>query len=453
MIAFLVLSKQSFASTTSSLLPSSDGAYTQWTPNSGTVHFNRVDEASCNGNTDFNRETTVGQRDSYGIALSSIPNGATITQIAITPCASKNTSGGSNTTFDVFYRLNGVNSADMPGYTLTTTTPAVLSATNYTGLSVAKNGTTTLEIGGVYTAGNRGVKLSQISVVITYTIPPSVTTSAATNAAQTTATLNSTVNPNGLSTTANYRYGTSNVACSSLPTVTSNTNMGAGTSGVTNPQGIASLSANTTYYFCATATNNDGTKYGNVLSFTTTPNAPNPPSGLEVTPDSSTTAILVWVDNSSTESGFRIERSLDGSTGWTQIGSTSANITTFTDNGLMIQQPYYYRVYAVNVGGNSSYSNVYSINTGIPNNPSHLTVTTATCGAGDVPADLSWQDNAFNEDSFDIEYAADEVNYSPVSSVSSNVTTFHDTSSSCAYRVRSVNTLGSSDWAYVEFIN
>lgn len=234
-----------------------------------------VDESSCDANTSFNRETTVGGRDSYGVSLSSIPNGSTITKIDVTPCASKNTSGGVNTTLNVFYRLDGVDSADSGGYSLTTTTPAVLGVTSFSGLAATKSGSTTLEVGGVFTAGNRGVKLSQVSTVITYTPPaPTVTTSAATSVGTNAATLNSIVNPNGLSTSVVYRYGTSNTSCSSLPNTTGGGAIliGSGTTDVSpNAKVISSLSLATTYYFCATGINNSGTTYGDVLSFTTLP--------------------------------------------------------------------------------------------------------------------------------------------------------------------------------------
>lgn len=383
---FFILSKQTFASTTAALLPTSTGTYSQWTPKSGSTHYTQVDEASCNGNTDFNRETTVGQRDSYGLTISSVPDGATITQIDITPCASKNTSGGLSTTFDVFYRLNGVDSADMPGYTLTTTTPAGLSTTSYSGLSTVKNGSTTLEIGGVYTAGNRGVKLSQISAVITYTIPaPTVTTDSAINITQTTATLSSTINPNGFSTTANYRYGTSNVACSSLPNVLSSTNVGSGSAGVSNPRGVATLSANTTYYFCATATNSGGTTNGSVLSFTTLPNKPTviTAGSSSLTPTTASLSGYVTPNGASTDRVFRYGTSniacssLPNTTSPVNLGSGTSQI--FGTQGvasLSASTTYYFCVAATNAGG-TSYGSVFSFTTpsGIPN------VTTGSAGS------------------------------------------------------------------------
>lgn len=455
---FLLLAKQSFASTTAALLPVSDGNFTQWNPKSGSIHAAMVDETVCDGNTTFNRETSVGGRDSYDIDLSTIPNGATITQIDITPCASKNTSGGTNTTFNVFYRLDGVDSADAGAYALTTTTPVGLATTSYSGLSETKSGSTALEVGGVFTAGNRGVKLSQVSTVITYFVLPTVTTSSASSITQTTASLAAFINPNGSSTDRSYRYGTSNVSCSSLPNSTTPVNIGSGTSLVfPNNQGIASLSAATTYYYCATATNPGGTTYGTVQSFTTLPNAPTAPSNLSVTPSSSTTAILTWVDNSTDETGFKIERSLNGTTGWSQVGSNSANLTSFTSISLTPQQSYYYRVYAVNTGGNSGYSNVYGINTDTPNNPSLLTVSTDSCGGSASDKVLTWQDNAYNETSFIIERSPsivgeDAPDYEFVASVSADVTTYTDSYGECGYRVRAVNGNGNSDWAYTFLI-
>lgn len=67
---------------------------------------------------------------------------------------------------------------------------------------------------------------------------------------------------------------------------------------------------------------------------------------------------LRWTDNSSGETGFKIERSPDGATGWVQIGTVGTNVKTYADKGLTTNATYYYRVRAYNAGGNSDYSNV-----------------------------------------------------------------------------------------------
>lgn len=117
------------------------------------------------------------------------------------------------------------------------------------------------------------------SFTVTFDPRPAVTTSAASSIAATTAILNSTVNPNGLSTNVSYLWGTSTTGttssdCALLP----NTLVGplglTGTgnlSGATTQTTLPSLSANQTYYFCVMATNSSGTNYGSVLSFTTSP--------------------------------------------------------------------------------------------------------------------------------------------------------------------------------------
>jgi Fibronectin type III domain len=72
---------------------------------------------------------------------------------------------------------------------------------------------------------------------------------------------------------------------------------------------------------------------------------------------------LAWQHSSAAETGFKIERSPNGSTSWTQIGTTPANVTTYQDAGLAPFTTYYYRVRAYSASGASTYSNVVSSTT------------------------------------------------------------------------------------------
>jgi hypothetical protein len=83
---------------------------------------------------------------------------------------------------------------------------------------------------------------------------------------------------------------------------------------------------------------------------------PNAPSNLQSVVLSSTSVKLTWQDNSSNESGFKIERKLAGG-GYSVVATLGSNVVTYTDNGLQTATTYYYRVYAYNSIGNSSYSN------------------------------------------------------------------------------------------------
>ncbi|NLG63558.1 MAG: fibronectin type III domain-containing protein [Candidatus Cloacimonetes bacterium] len=66
---------------------------------------------------------------------------------------------------------------------------------------------------------------------------------------------------------------------------------------------------------------------------------------------------LSWQDRSVNESGFRIERREAGVGSFTTIGSTAANVATYTDSGLVPGVEYEYRVRAEGASGNSAYTN------------------------------------------------------------------------------------------------
>jgi formylglycine-generating enzyme required for sulfatase activity len=90
---------------------------------------------------------------------------------------------------------------------------------------------------------------------------------------------------------------------------------------------------------------------------------PEAPSGLSANSLSVSRIHLAWTDNSSNETGFKVERSPDGTSGWTQVQLTAANATTWDDTGLMDSTRYFYRVRASNASGDSPYSNTASATT------------------------------------------------------------------------------------------
>lgn len=86
-------------------------------------------------------------------------------------------------------------------------------------------------------------------------------------------------------------------------------------------------------------------------------------SDLEATALMCSQVELTWTDNSSDETEFKIERSLDGISGWDQIGAVGANVTYYTDHDLDCLTPYYYRVIAFREGDLklSGYSNIAEV--------------------------------------------------------------------------------------------
>lgn len=86
---------------------------------------------------------------------------------------------------------------------------------------------------------------------------------------------------------------------------------------------------------------------------------PNAPSALYAAP-TKTKVTLGWIDNSSNESSFIIERSLAATSGFSQIASVSANSTGFVDTTVARKKTYFYRVKALNAQGASAFTNVVS---------------------------------------------------------------------------------------------
>jgi hypothetical protein len=88
---------------------------------------------------------------------------------------------------------------------------------------------------------------------------------------------------------------------------------------------------------------------------------PAAPSGLIASAVSPSRVDLAWTDNSNNETGFKVERSGTSSTsGFTQIATVGANVTTYSSTGLSADTRYWYRIRASNASGDSAYSNTAS---------------------------------------------------------------------------------------------
>ncbi len=91
--------------------------------------------------------------------------------------------------------------------------------------------------------------------------------------------------------------------------------------------------------------------------------APEAPTGMIAEPLGTSEIQLVWTDNSSIESGFKVQRTLDLSTWTTVEAALPADSTSFIDSGLTAGTTYTYRVYATNLNGPSEASNLASATT------------------------------------------------------------------------------------------
>jgi uncharacterized protein (TIGR02145 family) len=107
------------------------------------------------------------------------------------------------------------------------------------------------------------------------------------------------------------------------------------------------------------STNNDSNGNSNTV-------VPIAPTGLTGAAISTTEINLSWTDNSTNETGFKIERRT-GTENYSIVGTVNEDILTFSDSGLTPSTSYTYRVYSYNTAGKSpTYSNEITVTTSTP---------------------------------------------------------------------------------------
>ena len=166
------------------------------------------------------------------------------------------------------------------------------------------------------------------SLTTSATPPPVVSLYPAHTVDDVSAFIGSGTNAYLLSATGYFRYGTSNVACSSLPSTTTSGSAG-NYNGNYYPSAvqITGLSAGTTYYYCYQATTTQGTTYSAVSSFTTPITVG---TGCNLLPGSS----LATSGDKTTLAGYLSTTKMQGTSVYkaTVNGWTSTNFHTASDN-------------------------------------------------------------------------------------------------------------------------
>jgi FtsP/CotA-like multicopper oxidase with cupredoxin domain len=179
--------------------------------------------------------------------------------------------------------------------------------------------------------------------------------------------------------------------------------------------------------------------------------APTAPSSLAATiartaagPDA---VSLTWIDNSSNETGFTIQRATSAAfTTGLQTYTVAAGVTTYSTN-VTHGQTYYFRVRASNMVGASAWSNSDSVTT-VPLTPTNFRSSNRTRTA----ITLAWGDPSANETGYQIQrHRAGVTAWTTVVTTKANATIFVDggraRNTTFFYRIRGRNGTGSSPWS------
>ncbi|MEO6287779.1 MAG: T9SS type A sorting domain-containing protein [Dyadobacter sp.] len=219
------------------------------------------------------------------------------------------------------------------------------------------------------------------------------------------------------------------------------------------------LTAATPYWYRVRAKNASGfSAYSNIATATTKPpliTIPKAPSGLAGIAVSISQINVNWIDNATDETGFQLERSLNGAA-FAKIADLTANVITYQNTGLGTATTYYYRVRALNTAGVSSYSNIISVTTQnipVPDQPINFTAVPLAKNL----IQLRWSALTGNAAEVLIERSkGSDAQFVQIHKQAASVIQYEDKEALATddyyYRIKAVNAGGSSPYSLVAIV-
>ena len=230
-----------------------------------------------------------------------------------------------------------------------------------------------------------------------------------------------------------------------------------GSNGADDPQGMAILSSGAVAVVGLTnaaafpvqspvqATYGGGNFDSYLLRITPVP--PTAPSVLVASQPGNGSVQLNWVDTSTTETRFEIEKKT-GAGPFSLLANANLNVQSYQDFAVAPNTTYTYRVRAANADGTSAWTNEASATTGAsiapPTSPNNLQVTVVSA----TQNNLTWTDRSSNETLFEVERKIVPGTFETIASPGANTVSYSDTTlgpdSPVVYRVRAVGVTSQS---------
>jgi len=160
---------------------------------------------------------------------------------------------------------------------------------------------------------------------------------------------------------------------------------------------------------------------------------------------------ISWTDNSNNETGFTIQRSVNGGA-FTLLVVTAANATSFTDVSVSTGNTYAYRIASTNGAGSSAFAGPVSVLLAAPAAPTRVAAAAARATIISDRVTLTWVDNSTNNTAFNIQRATNATfttglnNYNVAGNITSFVQNGLPRGARYYYRVQAVNAAGNSAW-------
>ena len=177
------------------------------------------------------------------------------------------------------------------------------------------------------------------------------------------------------------------------------------------------------------------------------------PSELSAINISSSQIDLTWRDNAEDETAYRVERSPDGVTNWSEVVVLPADAESHADTSLLCSKRYYYRVQAYREADHtySAYSTSANATTNLCPLPTPTLLSATPISYNQI--NLAWIDNAVDETAYHLERSLDgATGWTQIADLPANTTVFSDSALSCAvqyfYRVHAYRAVDEANSLY-----